>query len=173
LRCLISKAFPLFTPSNNYRIDTQTESATVNKQQIVTSFRRLKQTDFLETMEKRFSKKFLGRDLSEIIVIMAIMCYTFGLSYYSILKFNAFNAYAWDLGIFNQSLWTTLHTDKFLFSTVELFINPSGVFFGTHFSPILFLVLPIYSLFPSPETLLVFQSFILVLGAILFHQRHT
>ncbi len=166
LRCLILKAFPLFTPNNNYRTDTQAESAIVNRQQIVASFRRLKQMDFLEITEKRFSRKFLGRDLSEIIIIMAIMCYTLGLSYYTILKFNSFNAYAWDLGIFNQSLWTTLHTDKFLFSTVELFINPSGVFFGTHFSPILFLVLPIYSLYPSPETLLIFQSFILALGAI-------
>ena len=87
-------------------------------------------------------------------------------SYYTIFKYYSFNAYAWDLGIFNQSLWTTLHTDKFLFSTVELFINPTGCFFGTHFSPILFLVLPVYSLYSSPETLLVFQSFILALGAV-------
>jgi uncharacterized membrane protein len=108
----------------------------------------------------------LGRDLSEIIVILAVICYTLVLSYYTISKYYSFNAYAWDLGIFNQSLWTTLYADKFLFSTVELFINPTGVFFGSHFSPILFLVLPIYSLHPLPETLLIFQSFILALGAI-------
>ena len=128
-------------------------------------FRRLKLINF-EMVENWFSQKLFRRDLSEIIVFLAVICYTIILSYYAIYKYNCFNAYAWDLGIFNQSFWTTLHTDKFLFSTVELFINPTGCFFGTHFSPILFLVLPIYSLYSSPETLLVFQSLILALGAV-------
>ena len=132
---------------------------------IATSFQRLKRIN-LDAVEKRFSRKILRRDLSEIIVFLAVICYTIILSYYAIAKYNAFNAYAWDLGIFNQSLWTTLHTKNFLFSTVELFINPTGSFFGTHFSPILFLVLPFYALYSSPETLLVFQSAILALGAV-------
>jgi len=137
----------------------------VNLQQITNAFRRLKQID-LEIIEKWFSRKIFRRDLSEIIVILAIICYTLVLSYYAVFKYYSFNAYAWDLGIFNQSLWTTLHSGKFLFSTVELFINPTGAFFGTHFSPILFLILPVYSLYSSPETLLVFQSLILALGAV-------
>jgi uncharacterized membrane protein len=132
---------------------------------IATSFQRLNRIN-LDAVEKRFSRKILRRDLSEIIVFLAVICYTIILSYYAIAKYNAFNAYAWDLGIFNQSLWTTLHTKNFLFSTVELFINPTGSFFGTHFSPILFLVLPFYALYSSPETLLVFQSAILALGAV-------
>jgi uncharacterized membrane protein len=137
----------------------------VNRQQIATLVQRLKRID-LEIIEKWFSQKFFRRDLSEIIVFLSVICYTAVLSYYAIFKYYSFNAYAWDLGIFNQSLWTTLHADKFLFSTVEIFINPTGSFFGTHFSPILFLVLPVYSLYSAPETLLVFQSFILALGAV-------
>ena len=137
----------------------------MNRQEITALIRRLKRID-LETIEKRFSQKIFRRDLSEIIVFLSIICYTAVFSYYTIFKYYSFNAYAWDLGIFNQSLWTTLHTDKFLFSTVELFINPTGCFFGTHFSPILFLVLPVYYLYSSPETLLVLQSFILALGAV-------
>jgi uncharacterized membrane protein len=108
----------------------------------------------------------LRRDISEIIVYLSVLCYTVMFSYFTILKHNSFNTYAWDLGIFDQSLWTTLHSGRLFFSTVELFIVPSGVFFGTHFSPILFLVLPVYYLGSSPQTLLVFQSFILALGAV-------
>lgn len=116
-------------------------------------------------LEGWLGKRFFRRDLGEIIVFFSVICYTLIFSYFTIIKYQSFDAYAWDLGIFNQSLWTTLHADKFFFSTVELFINPSGIFFGIHFSPILFLVLPVYAIYSSPESLLVFQSFVLALGA--------
>ncbi len=70
------------------------------------------------------------------------------------------------MGIFTQSLWTTLYANKFLYHTCELFVNPSGDFFGVHFSPILFFVLPFYRLVTTPETLLVIQSFVLALAAV-------
>ena len=117
-------------------------------------------------IEKLLSSRVSKHDLSEIIVCMLIIVYTVVFSYYTILKYNAFRAYAWDLGIFNQAFWTTLHEGKLFYYTVELFVNPSGNFLGSHFSPILFLVLPVYYLHPAPETLLVFQSFILALGAL-------
>ena len=117
-------------------------------------------------VEEWFGKKFLKRDISEIVVYLAIICYALVFSYFTILKYNAFSAYAWDLGIFNQSFWTTIHSGKLFFSTIEQFISPTGVFFGTHFSPILFIVLPFYALTSSPHALLVFQSFILALGAV-------
>ena len=120
----------------------------------------------VEGFEKLFSLKVLKRDLSEILVCILIIVYTVIFSCYTTFKYNAFKAYAWDLGIFNQALWTTLHDGKLFYYTAELFVNPSGSFFGSHFSPILFLVLPVYSLYPRPETLLVFQSLILALGAL-------
>jgi uncharacterized membrane protein len=63
-------------------------------------------------------------------------------------------------------LWTTAYTGRFLYHTPELCINPSGSFFGVHFSPILFFILPLYRLVTAPETLLVLQSFILALAAV-------
>lgn len=119
----------------------------------------------VESFEKFLSRKVLGRDASEIIVYLAILVYTAVFSYFTILKYDSFRAYAWDLGIFNQALWTTVRDGKLFYQTVELFINPSGNFFGSHFSPILFLVLPVYAVFPAPQTLLAFQSLILALGA--------
>jgi uncharacterized membrane protein len=94
------------------------------------------------------------------------MLYGIIFSIITILRYYSFKTRAWDLGIFTQSLWTTLYANKFLYHTCELFINPSGSFFGVHFSPILFLVLPLYRIVTTPETLLVLQSFILALAAI-------
>jgi len=118
------------------------------------------------SLNEWLSRKTLRRDRSEIAVYLSVLCYTLIFSYFTILKYNSFSAYAWDLGIFDQSLWTTTHAGKFFYSTVEQYINPTGVFFGIHFSPILFLVLPFYLMQSSPLTLLVFQSFILSLGAV-------
>ncbi len=137
----------------------------MRRQETTLFLQRLKQTNFAN-INAFFSRKVLRRDASEIIVYLSVIAYTVVFSYFTILKYNAFSAYAWDLGIFNQSMWTTLHAGKLFFSTVEQFIIPSGVFFGTHFSPILFLVLPFYALTSSPQALLVFQSFILALGAV-------
>ncbi len=118
------------------------------------------------SIDEWLSRKFLHRDVSEIVVFLSVLCYALIFSFFTIQKYNLFHAYAWDLGIFNQSFWTTLHSGRLFYSTVEQFIIPSGVFFGTHFSPILFFVLPFYALGSSPQTLVVFQSFILALGAI-------
>jgi len=137
----------------------------VKPQEKVPRLRKLFQTDF-ERIDEWFGRKLFHRDVSEIAVYLAVLCYAIVFSYFTILKYQSYNAYAWDLGIFNQSFWTTTHAGKFLFSNVELFVNPTGVFFGIHFSPILLLVLPFYSLYSSPLTLLVFQSSILALGAV-------
>jgi uncharacterized membrane protein len=136
------------------------------KRKIKAFFSQISERTAFVKVDEWFSKKVFNRDISEIIVCLSFVCYALVFSYFTILKFNTFNAYAWDLGIFSQSLWTTVHAGEFFYSTPELFINPSGVFFGIHFSPILFTVLPFYSLHSSPLTLLVFQSFILGMGAI-------
>jgi uncharacterized membrane protein len=119
-----------------------------------------------EGIEQWVSQKLLGRDRSEMLIILAVLIYTAVFSYFTILKYNAFSSYAWDLGIFNQSFWTTTHNGQLFVSTVEQYIIQSGGFFGTHFSPVLFLVLPFYYVASSPQTLLVAQSLILALGAI-------
>lgn len=101
------------------------------------------------------------------LVFVPIIVYTIIFSVYTCYMNYVFKTFAWDLGIFVQSLWTTLHSGKIMFSTLEVpYGNPSGIFFGVHFSPILFLVLPVYAIFQTPETLLVFQSFILALAAL-------
>lgn len=120
----------------------------------------------LEEMEVWLSAKFFGIERSDIVLYASMLLYGTLFSVLTTLRYYAFKTRAWDLGIFTQSLWTTLYADKFLYHTCELFINPSGSFFGVHFSPILFFILPLYRLLTAPETLLVVQSFILALVAV-------
>jgi uncharacterized membrane protein len=120
----------------------------------------------IEEIDQWLSKKSFGYERSTILVFVCIMTYGVILSGTTVLRHRAFMTAAWDLGIFTQSLWTTLNANRFFYHTCELFINPSGSFFGVHFSPILFLVLPLYWLFQTSETLLVLQSFVLAFAAV-------
>ncbi len=95
----------------------------------------------------------------------AILVYTAALSWYTVSKHSSFSTYAWDLGIFDQSFWTTVNLSMVFYNTCERHLVESGSFFGVHFSPILFLLVPFYYLHQSPVTLLVLQSLILGLSA--------
>lgn len=65
-----------------------------------------------------------------------------------------------------QCLYTTAFRGQLLGYTLERFAeNPSGTFFGVHFSPFLFLLVPFYRIAPSAENLLVLQSFVVALGS--------
>ena len=109
------------------------------------------------------NKKFIKAELGKIIVIVSIIIYTIVFSAYNIFKHWSFNSFAWDLGIYNQAFWTTANQEGIFYYTCELHLVESGSFFGVHFSPILFFLVPIYRLLPRPETLLILQS--LILGA--------
>jgi len=126
----------------------------------------MKNMPSFEEMERWLGQKFFKYDCSDIILCVFILAYVIAFSTLTILRHYVFKSLAWDLGIFTQSLWTTLFAGKFFYHTCELFINPSGSFFGVHFSPILFFLLPLYALFPRAETLLVFQATTLSLASI-------
>jgi len=119
----------------------------------------------LEEREAWLSGKFHKVERSDIILCAAIAFYAIFFSLLTILRYYSFMTRAWDFGIFTQSFWTTLYANRFLYNTCELFVNPSGSFFGVHFSPILLFILPFYRLVTAPETLLVIQSFVLALAA--------
>jgi uncharacterized membrane protein len=94
---------------------------------------------------------------------LMVLCYTVLMSIITTLRHYFLFSGAWDLGIFNQVFWSTLH-GRFFYYSVEPWFGQS--FFGVHFSPILSLVIPFYAVYPHPETLLVLQSFIIALGAV-------
>ena len=99
-------------------------------------------------------------------LFLLMTAYATVFSILSILKHHTFQTTAWDLGIYEQVLWSTVNSDRLFWYSVELPVNPSGSFFGIHFSPILFLFLPVYGIFQMTETLLILQSVFMALGAL-------
>lgn len=79
------------------------------------------------------------------------------------LTFSLYDRFAYmtfDLGIYDQATW--------LISQGQVpFVTARGVhLLGDHFSLILYLIAPLYGLFPTPKTLLALQAIALALGAI-------
>jgi uncharacterized membrane protein len=79
----------------------------------------------------------------------------------TITRHCSFHSGAFDLGIFDQVIWNTLHGSP-LYSS----ILGDRHFFGEHFSPILLLISPLYVLYEHPITLLIIQTIALASGAI-------
>ena len=96
---------------------------------------------------------------------LMVVLYIISFSFNTLIRHYTFTSSAWDLGIFNQALYTTVKQGKLFYYTAELYANPGGTIFGVHFSPILFLIIPFYITLPRPETLLVIQTVVLAAGA--------
>ena len=113
------------------------------------------------------TKSRLGSKVNryDLIVVGSVLIYGVVFSYFTVLKHNIFQSYAWDLGTFDQALYTTLH-GRFLYYTAELYVNLSGCYFAQHISPLLLLLLPFYAISPSAVTLLVIKSFVLAIAAV-------
>jgi uncharacterized membrane protein len=93
-----------------------------------------------------------------------IGCYVAGLGFLTLMRYYTYRTYI-DLGVFDQALFTALH-GRLFYETPDLIVIPSGSFLGTHFAPLLFLLLPIFAIAPRPETLLILQTIFIALGAI-------
>lgn len=112
-----------------------------------------------ETVRRLFERAaFLRSRLTFLI-----LCYTVIMSVVTIRRHYLFFSGAWDLGIFDQIFWSTLH-GRFFYYSVEPWHGQNLL--GSHFSPILVLLVPFYAIYPHPETLLVLQSFVIALGAV-------
>lgn len=118
---------------------------------------------------EKFWKKFRGKiriiDWETYVVFIMALIYSIVFSYFTILKHRSFRSGALDLGVLVQSI-ASCAKGKLFINNVELYYSPSGSYFGVHFAPILFLMVPFFCFIPSVETVLVIQSIVLGLGAI-------
>ena len=94
---------------------------------------------------------------NERIVAFAIIAYTVTLTVLTYFKYLCFRTLAFDMGIFIQLFWNTLHGSPFFTQPRGSLIHPTS-FFAVHFSPLLILLLPLYQLFPNPFFLFLLQS---------------
>jgi uncharacterized membrane protein len=98
-------------------------------------------------------------------LLLMIAIYSTVMSYVVLLRYYAFQTHAFDLGIFNQAFSTALQ-GRLFYETPDQYLIPSGSFLGVHFNLLMFLLLPIYALFPHPQTLLLLQTGVVALGAV-------
>lgn len=81
----------------------------------------------------------------------------------TVSRYLAYRAPAFDFGIFAQAFYSL--KERFIpFTTCERGYELSH--FSVHLSPVFYLALPIYALFPRPETVQVIQALVLALGVI-------
>lgn len=108
---------------------------------------------------------FLARlraNLPLLILALSVLAYALYFSYLTILRFDAFEARALDLGNFDQAIWNTAHGCWFHLTNQDGVVNRLSL----HVEPILIPISLLYHLYSSPKTLFVLQSTVVALGAI-------
>lgn len=71
----------------------------------------------------------------------------------------------WDLGIYQQALWSTAHGHAF-YEAADLETGGYGSFLQVHSALVLYALVPIYAAFPVPLTLFAVQSAVVGLAAL-------
>lgn len=101
---------------------------------------------------------------NKILFILPVIIFFFAIfSYHTLYRHWTYNSNAFDLGIYTQV--------SYLYSqgqTPNSSLKHMNIL-GDHFGPILFLLSPLYKLFPYPETLLIIQAlFVSVSGIFIY-----
>ncbi|HAL61351.1 MAG TPA: hypothetical protein DCP08_02980 [Chloroflexi bacterium] len=92
----------------------------------------------------------------------AIALYVVTFSIITILKHEAFQTTAFDLGNMDQAVWNSLHGRLLPFTNW----GEEGTRLAYHLDPVLILISPLYFIHSDPKTLLVFQTLVVALGAL-------
>lgn len=118
-------------------------------------------TDILRKSRILLRRFFSAFTKARTAVIFTVLFYAVFIAYLLLVKHYNFNTTAWDLGIFSQSMYTTLKSNMFFYNNLEF-----GSHFHVHFSPILLLCLPFYAVYPNPVTLLTLQAVVVALSGV-------
>jgi uncharacterized membrane protein len=100
------------------------------------------------------------------LLILIMLIYMVGMSYQVILRYETFKAGAFDLGNMDQVLWNTIHGRLFQFTNqaIDWYGPPTRL--AIHFEPIILPLSLLYAFHADPRILLVFQTLVLVSGAL-------
>lgn len=85
---------------------------------------------------------------------------------HALVRYQSYHADAFDLGNMDQAAWNTLHGNPFRFTNRGLDWQGPPTRLGQHVEPIFLLIALLYLIHSGPETLLVFQTVALALGAL-------
>jgi uncharacterized membrane protein len=100
------------------------------------------------------------------LLILVMLAYALDMSNQTILRYTTFKATAFDLGNMDQVFWNTIHGRWFEFTNraIDYFGPPTRL--AVHFEPIIVPLSLLYAFGADPRILLVFQTLVLVLGAL-------
>jgi len=109
----------------------------------------------------------MNKDKKIVLIITFIAFLFFILFSYAAIKRHVNYLSDFDLALAANTLWNTTY-NEYSGSTMNLYFSgyQGNNYLGLHFSPVLFLILPFFAIWPRPETLLIFQNIVLVLGII-------
>ena len=99
--------------------------------------------------------------LGALVVAVLTLGYIVTMSVITVLRHNAFQTHAFDLGIQDQVVYNILHSGRM----VTTLLGPTTRVYD-HFSPLFYVLAPVYALFQDARTLLILQSLFLGIGAI-------
>ncbi len=100
------------------------------------------------------------------LTILLMVAYIIVTGLFSLFRYWTFIAQAYDLGNMDQAIWNTLHGRFFEFTNRGWDYYGPPIRLAIHVEPILLPLSLLYLIHSSPETLLVFQSIALGLGAV-------
>lgn len=100
------------------------------------------------------------------LLILFMFVYAIGMSRQAVLRYETFQATAFDLGNMDQVLWNTIHGRLFQFTNqaIDWYGPPTRL--AIHFEPIILPLSLLYLFQADPRILLIFQTLVLVSGAV-------
>ena len=105
----------------------------------------------------------LTHTLPRLLLVLTMLAYLAFAVYYTNQRHLAFETGAFDTGVYIQPLWNFIHGKGFAVSIIE---DNGPLRWATHVEPILFLIAPLYALWPDPRTLFWLQAAALTLAAL-------
>lgn len=99
------------------------------------------------------------------ILFLAVVAFIGVISAVSWLRYLELTTSAWDLGIYQQALWSAGHGARF-FEAPDFETGGFGSFLQVHSAFILYAVAPLYGAWPSPATLFVVQAAVVSAAAL-------
>lgn len=113
---------------------------------------------------RELGKEFNLGNRTAVTLLLIAASVVFSLTFMiGVVRHRIFLTSDFDLGIFDQMFYMMAHGKAPITTSVGYTMNHM---LEIHFSPIFYLFVPLYRLFPSPETLLFLQSFFACLAAI-------
>lgn len=100
--------------------------------------------------------------VADILAWGLVLAFIVTFAWLAILRHASFNSSAFDLGIYDQVVWNTLHGRIYFYTTT----GQPLLHLSNHADPSLIFVAPFYLLFDGPETLLVLQATVIGLGGL-------